>query len=652
MGNMYEKLFSPYQIGQLKIKNRIAMAPMGGTNIDEAEYFIERARGGAGLLVSGITLVQNTYDLTGFPVEFDNPLHFLERHGPMMEKIHAYGAKMFRQLTAGTGRCTPALALSPDSASASELPNVWDNSKHTQALSVEAIQHYVKSFARAAMICKMAGYDGVEIHAVHEGYLLDQFAISFFNKRTDQYGGCLENRARFAVEILQAIKHTCGADFPVSLRYSVKSCIKDFNDGAVPGEKYKEVGRDLEEGIALAKYLESAGYDMLNCDNGTYDSWYWPHPPVYMPEGLNIADIYEVKKAVSIPVLAAGRLEDPDLAESVLQQGKADAITIGRQLLADPYYPQKVKQGTLDEIKPCIACHIGCLGRVFQGKVKSCTVNPACGNEHYFRLRPAEVSKHIVIVGGGIAGMEAALISAQRGHRVSLYEQGDQLGGVFIAAAAFDFKKQDKKLIQWYIRQLKKHDIAIHLQTRVDRSLIAEIKPDAVLVATGSTVKELTLDGSERAVAAVDFLLGDQQTGHNVVIIGGGLTGCEIAYNLARQEKNVSIIEILPDVLPDKTLCAANRSCLLDMMKFHHVNEYVSTTVKKITPDSVVIQRGDIEEVLAADTVIYAIGYERNQALYDELYSGQQEVFLLGDAINVSNLLNAIWTANEVARNI
>lgn len=652
MENMYGHLFSPYQIGQLKIKNRIAMAPMGGTNIDEAEYFIERARGGAGLLVSGITLVQNAYDLTGFPVEFDNPLHFLERHGPMMEKIHAYGAKMFRQLTAGTGRCTPVLALSADSASASEMPNVWDNAKQTQALSIEAIQHYVKSFAKAAMICKMAGYDGVEIHAVHEGYLLDQFAIAFFNKRTDQYGGSLENRARFAVEILQAIKHTCGADFPVSLRYSVKSCIKGFNDGAVPGENYEEVGRTLEEGIALAKYFESVGYDMLNCDNGTYDSWYWPHPPMYMPEGLNIADIYEVKKAVSIPVLAAGRLEDPDLAESVLQQGKADAITIGRQLLADPYYPQKVKRGELDEIKPCIACHIGCLGRVFQGKVKSCTVNPACGNEHYFRLKPALERKHILVIGGGMAGMEAALIAAQRGHRVALYEKSDQLGGVFIAAAAFDFKKQDKKLIQWYIRQLQKYNVEIHLQTSVDQQRVAELKPDAIFVATGSTVKKLTLDGSERAIAAIDFLLGDKKAGQNVVVIGGGITGCEIAYDLALQKKNVSIIEMLPTVLPDKSLCAANRNCLMDMLKFHHVKQYTSITVKQITESSVVIQRDETEEHLAADTVIYAIGYECNHTLYDELYAGGEDIYLLGDASKVSNLLNAIWTANEVARNI
>ncbi len=651
MDTKYSNLFKPFTIGKLEIKNRIALAALGGHALDEEAYFVEKAKGGTGLLVSGASMVQNKYDVH-IPTEFDDPMEFLQNHGAMLEKVHSYGTKMFKQLTAGTGRCTPPAYQTEQGISASENPNVWNPNVRTREMTIEEIQFYIKSFIKAAVLSKQAGYDGVEIHAVHEGYLLDQFTIGFFNRRDDQYGGSLENRARFAVEILQGIKQACGKDFPVSLRYSVRSYIKGFNSGALPGEEFKEAGRDLKEGLELAQYFEKMGYDMLNCDNGTYDSWYWPHPPMYMPEGLNVDDIAEVKKVVKIPVLAAGRLENPEISEKVLLEGKADAISIGRQLLADPHYTNKIKNGELDEVKPCIACHIGCLGRIFVGKDLSCAINPSCGKERDHILHAPLKIKNVLVIGGGMAGMEAALISAKRGHKVCLYEKSSELGGVFIAAASFDFKEADKKLINWYKRQLIKYNIDIKLNIEVTSAHLEQLKPDVVFVATGAVENKLPIEGSEKTIPAIKFLRGLKETGSKVAIIGGGITGSEIAYSLAKQGKDVSVIEMLPETIPDRIFSAANRNCLKDLMKFHGVKEFVNSSVVKISDDAVTISTNGTEMQIACDTVITAIGYSSNKELYNKIYPYSKEVYLIGDAQKPANILNAIWSANEVARSI
>lgn len=653
MVTKYNNLFSTFQIGNVKLKNRIALAPMAGTPVDENEYYIEIARGGVGLIVSGTTLVQNKVDVPAHIV-FDHPAEFIEKRSLMLEKVHSYGTKMFIQLTAGLGRNLPAsFAGGRQSVSASaNLPNVWNPEEKTRELTIEEIREYLQAFAKAAKMSQMAGYDGVEIHAIHEGYLLDQFALSCCNHRTDQYGGSLENRARFAVEIMQTIKKVCGPNFPVGLRFSVRSYTKGFNQGAVPQESFVEFGRDLKEAVELAKYLEKSGFDFLNCDNGTYDSWYWSHPPMYMPEGLNVEDAAHIKAAVSIPVMVAGRLENPELAESVLESKKADMISIGRQLLADPQYPNKIKVDNYDDVKPCIACQIGCFGRIFLGKTRSCAVNPACGNERYHDLKPADKIKKIMIVGGGLAGMEAALIASKRGHKVNLYEKSSELGGVFIAAAAFDFKDADKRLIEWYKRQLTKSTVNIHLNAEVNTQLVSSEKPDAIIIATGAKERKLHIEGGERIIYAIDHLLKDKDCGQNVAIIGGGITGCEISYSLAKKGKNVSIIEILNETLPDRTLSAANRNCLKELMTYYKVNEYTNAKIEKITDNKIILIKGENKESIPADTVIAAVGYINENSLYTELLNYCGEVHILGDANKISNVLNAVWSANELASHI
>jgi 2-enoate reductase len=270
----------------------------------------------------------------------------------------------------------------------SAIPNYWDPTVTCRELTTEEVESLVKKAGESAEIAAASGFDGVEIHAVHEGYLLDQFTIELFNRRKDKYGGNLEGRLNFPIEIVKEIKKRVGRSFPVSLRYSIKSYIKDWNQGGLPDEKFEERGRDIEEGLKVAKILEKAGYDAFDADGGSYDAWYWAHPPVYQKHGCYLPLTEKLKEVVSVPVLVAGRLDIPDLAKKVLNDGKAaDMIVIGRGLLADPYWPKKVLRGETKRIRPCIGCQDGCLGRIFIGRPLSCAVNPACGREDEYGIK-------------------------------------------------------------------------------------------------------------------------------------------------------------------------------------------------------------------------------------------------------------------------
>ncbi|MBQ9115144.1 MAG: 2-enoate reductase, partial [Clostridia bacterium] len=328
----YQSLFTPWKIGNVEIKNRIVLCPMGGTSLfgwmehtgnhfdkEAAKFFIEKAKNNVGLIIPGIAPIKSTFMGQWL---YQNKKMFVELK-EFMKEIHSYGAKLFVQITAGMGRSwaiptplvmlhnmpvvrdliKPIIDIPYQSASPSVLPSRWSDKVTCRAMTVKEIEEIIDAFAKTAKLLKEADVDGVEVHAVHEGYLLDQFSLKYTNKRTDEYGGSFENRYRFATDIVKAIKEVCGQDYPVSLRYSVESKVKDFCVGAIPGEEYQEIGRDMEESLKAAKYLQDAGYDMLNADNGTYDSWYWAHPPMYMPLNCNLEDVSKIKKAVDIPVV-------------------------------------------------------------------------------------------------------------------------------------------------------------------------------------------------------------------------------------------------------------------------------------------------------------------------------------------------------------
>lgn len=661
----YKELFTPVKIGTVTIKNKFAMAPMGPLGLADAQggfnqrgidYYTERAKGGTGLIITGVTFVENEVEEHGMPncpCSTHNPVQFVRTSKEMTERIHAYGAKVFLQMSGGFGRVTiptnlgefPPVAPSP-------IPHRWLD-KTCRELTVKEIRHIVKKFGEGAYNAKRAGFDGVQIHAVHEGYLIDQFAISLFNKRTDQYGGCLENRLRFAREIVEEIKMICGTDFPVILRYSPKSFIKDLRDGALPGEEFKEMGRDLEEGIEGAKLLASYGYDALDTDVGSYDSWFWSHPPMYQEKGLYRPFCKAMKDNVKIPILCAGRMDDPDMALTAIKDGTTDIISLGRPLLADPDYVNKLRAGLRLEIRPCISCQEGCMGRIQEYSMLNCAVNPQACRERYTRIEKAARPKKILIVGGGVAGCEAARVLALRGHLPVLQEKGSQLGGNLIPGGAPEFKEDDIALAAWYARQLESLNVPVHLNTYVSKEQVLDGNYDTVIIATGSKPKTFSLGEDENVHTAAQILTAEGEAGEKAVVIGGGLVGCETALWLAQKGKKVTIVETLDRLLAlNGPLCHANSEMLLKLISFYEIDVMVNATAKKYNDGMLVVKQNDKETSIFCDSVILSVGYVEEKSLYEELEFEIPEIYLIGDSRKVSNIMYAIWDAFEVASHV
>ena len=682
MKKEYEVLFQPWKIGNVEIKNRIVLCPMGGTSLfgwmepnhfDKvvADFFLRRARNDVGLIIPGIAPLRDTI---GGRWLYQNKRMFRQLK-PYMEEIHATGAKLFVQLTAGFGRsfaitedlkillknkalgtiAKPIVDASYICASPSPLPSRWAEDVMCREITKEEIHELIDAFAKTAKLCKEAGVDGIEVHAVHEGYLMDQFTLPYTNHRKDEYGGSFENRYRFAAEVVQAIKKACGKDYPVSLRYSALSKTKGFGKGAVPGEDYVEVGRDQLENERAVRFLEAAGYDMLNADNGTYDAWYWSHPPQYMPENCNLEDVSKIKQFVNIPVVCAGRMT-PQAASAAIRDHKIDAMGVARQFLADGAWVKKLIQGREEDILPCICCHNGCFPLAHYKGVANdesfsdargmarCALNPQTMQGHKYDLYPAKKKKRIAVIGGGIAGMEFSRVAALRGHDVTIYEKGKELGGVFIAAAAPDFKEKDKELINWYRRQIAKMKINVCYEHEVHN--LDELDADVVVVASGSVDQKLRIPGGEHAIDALDYLRG-QDEGDDFVIIGGGLSGCEIAYDLYRKGKRPQIVEAKNDLMAVRGLCLANSSYLRDFFETNKVPVYLESRVEEITEDEVIISGKDGQrKALPYDRVIKAIGYRSNPVFTSE------NVCVIGDAKKVGNLRTVVWGAWKAAMKI
>ena len=682
MNKELDSLFTPWKIGNCEIKNRIVMTSMGGTSIfgwmephhfdkEAANFLMEKAKNNVGLILPGIAPIRNMLG-GGWLYKADRTFDKLK---DFMDEMHrTTDAKMFVQLTAGFGRAfsvsapmemmvsnpilkaisKPIFDVERLCAAPSVMPNRWSDKVPSRPLTVDEIHEMVDAFAKTAKKCQEAGVDGVEIHAVHEGYLLDQFTLAYTNHRDDEYGGSFDNRYRFAVEIVKAIKKECGEDFPVSLRYSVISYAKGYREGALPGETYVEVGRDQEESEKAAKYLEDAGYDMLNCDNGTYDSWYWSHPPMYMPQNCNLEDVAHIKQYVNIPVVAAGRM-DPYTAAKAIADGKIDGMGVARQFLADPAWVTKLKEGREEDIRPCICCHNGCFTMAHYNGVANdqnpldamhmarCAINPETMQTCKYKIVKTDKPKKIAIIGGGIGGMEVARVCAMRGHHPTIYEKNSCLGGVFIAAAMPSFKEKDRELIEWYRREIENLNIEVKLNTEVTN--IAELKADEVVIATGAKPRYLNhIKGFDKGIEAVDYLLNNDLVKENVVVVGGGLTGCEIAYDLFLQGKHPTIVEMKNDLIAVPGVCLANSSYLRDFFKLHKVPVHLETSVEEIAEDHVVVKHKDgTLETISCDNTIVSVGYEPDPLPSDRKYP------LVGDCKKVGNLRNVIWGAWDVA---
>lgn len=684
MDEKLKPLFTPWRIGNCEIKNRIVLTSMGGTDLfgwmeknhfDKmgARFLMEAAKNNAGLVLPGCQPVYNPM----FGQWLYKNKKMYEDLKEWMPEFHKTGAKLFVQLTAGFGRSftisemmeklytnkalrvlsKPFMDLDKITATASLSPNRWSDKVPSREMTREEIHEFVEAFAKSAKLLQDAGVDGVEIHAVHEGYLLDQFTLKYVNHRTDEYGGSFENRYRFAVEIVQAIKKVCGEDFPVSLRYSVLSKTKGFRKGALPGEQFTEVGRDMEESEKAVKYLQDAGYDMLNCDNGTYDAWYWAHPPVYMPENCNLEDVEHIKQFVRIPVVCAGRMNPKTAAESIAA-GRLDGAGFARQFLADQEWVTKMMEDREEEIRPCILCHNGCFNMCHYKGVPNdqelsdslhlsrCAVNAETMQWDRHFIEKTKNPRRVYIIGGGIGGMEAARVLKLRGHDPVIYEKNNVLGGTFIPASAESYKGKLRELLAWYRRQMKELDVEVHLGKEIDS--VEKFGDAPVIIATGSVPRVMkNIPGHERMIEACDYLNG-RDVGERVVVIGGGLTGSEIAYELALQGKRPVIVEMKNDLVAQKGVCLANSSYLREWFELHEVPVYLETKLKEVKEHSVICTDKTGKEIeIPCDSVIGSVGY-----LSNPLERKGKNIYLVGDCEQVGNLRSVVWGAYETAMKI
>ena len=690
MNPKYEPLFTPWKIGNVEIPNRIVQCSMGGTSLfgwmepshldKEAAYFLlNRAQDGVGLILPGMQCIK---DAIGGRWLYQNDKMFKDLK-PYMDELHKAGAKLFVQLAAGMGRsmaitkpmvmllkhpllgrlASPVADLDYICASASATPNRWAEDVKSRPMTVKEIHDQVDAFAKTAKKLMDAGVDGVEIHAVHEGYLLDQFTISNMNYRTDEYGGSFENRYRFPVEIVQAIKAACGKDFPVSLRYSVVSKTKTWGKGAMPYETdFEEFGRDMEESEKAIKYLADAGYDMFNCDNGTYDAWYWAHPPQYMPDNCNLEYVEHIKKFTDKPVVCAGRM-DPVKAAEEIAAGRLDAVAIARQNLVDHEWIHKIKEGREDDIKPCIRCHNGCFNFAkYKGTsnlqklddslhLARCALNPTTMQHNKYKIVPTKKPKKVAIIGGGVGGMECALVLKQRGHIPTIFEKTNELGGLFLTASAMTFKENDKELIRWYLKEIEREGIDVRLNTEVN-DLGTMRGYDEIIVATGSVPRTMPgIKGFEKALTFTQVLKDKVDVGDKVLFLGGGQSSCEAAYDLLLNfGKHPIIVEYAGDLVAAQATCLANTSYLRDAMEYHKVPVYLHSTVTEITDKGCTVKNVQTGETffVECDSVVNGIGFVPTPVGGKD----NKNVYRVGDCVAIGNLRTVIWRAWDVCMKI
>ena len=687
MNEKYAPLFTPFKIGNVEIKNRIVQCSMGGTSLfgwlepchfdKEAAYFLlQRAQKGVGLVLPGMQCVRDTM---GRRWLYQNKRMFKQLKEYMVE-YHKTGAKLFIQLAAGFGRsmavtpwmvvlnknpilnklASPIVDVSYSCASASATPNRWQEDMLSRPMTVKEIHEMVEAFGKTAKMLRDAGVDGVEIHAVHEGYLLDQFTMENWNWREDEYGGSFENRFRFPVEIVQCIKRYAGDDFPVSLRYSVVSKTKGWGKGAMPYETdFEEWGRDMAESEKAIKYLGDAGYDFFNCDNGTYDAWYWAHPPQYMPDNCNLADVEHIKKFTDKPVACAGRML-PETAAEEIAAGRLDAVAIARQNLVDPDWIIKIQEGREDEIKPCIRCHNGCFNFAkykgtanIQGLEDSlhlgrCALTPSTMQHNRYKIVPTKHPKKVAIIGAGIGGVEAALVLKQRGHKPVIFEKTDRIGGLFLTASAMSFKENDKALITWYENEVKKQGLDIRFNTEInDLGTVRGF--DEIIVATGAVPRKMVIPGFEKCLTFTQLLREKYPVGDKVLFFGGGQSACEAAYEMIKQGKHPIIVEFAKDLVPAQNVCLSNASFLRDAMEYHKVPVYLEHTIREIKDKTAVIASKDGKNVfeIEYDNIVNGIGF-----VPAPVGGKAKNVHRVGDCVTIGNLRTAIWRAWDVAMKI
>ncbi len=632
----FDALFTPFSIGKMEIKNRLIMAPMGtyAANMDGsvsdtlARYFEERAKGGVGAIITSSQYLTPKLAQGIYGTYFDNKRIIPHLTG-LTERIHCYGAKAIAQLSAGTGRNAHPSQCGGVPFSASAVPSVFNPDILCRPLTIEEIKDIMKSWELAAEIAASAGFDAIEVHG-HVGYIIDQFLTELWNKRTDEYGGSAENRARFAIEILQAIKRGAGQDMPVIYRISM--------DHRIPG------GRTLDDSKTLLKILGENGVDAFDVDCGCYEHPDFVYPTFYRGDACMEYVCDTARAATDKPIMNAGN-HTPETALRLIESGRADFAMFGRPLIADPELPNKLMEGRVEDVRPCIRCNEECIGRIWGRYTKlSCSVNPAANEEAAFEIKKTDEPKNVVVIGGGPGGMEAARVAALKGHKVTLYEK-DELGGTLNLPAKAAFKNRLRDLISYYKVQMQKLGVEVRREEiTIDDPALA--KADKIIAATGSHSITPPIPGVNGAnVVDVKDAHKDPNLlkGERVIICGGGLSGSDFALELATEYgKQCTIVEMKPDIATDMVFINAHSLKLY--LKDAGVVVRTSCKVTGISEAGVrVINENGDEELIAGDVVVSAFGMAPNHELTDQLKQRyNKKCVFVGDCVEVAKSGKAI----------
>lgn len=649
---MYKKLFEPVSIGLLKLKNRVVFTPTeslfasasGEVTQRVIDYYVRRAEGGAGLLVvhsaQACTKLDPVDPYPGSLRVDDNA--YIPMLSELTDAVHQAGAKISINVSAGGGAQAMGFPYDRGMEGIETIINVAPGNvksrvanRPVRKLKIDEIKRMVELFGFAARRIELSGFDAMTIHA-YFGYLICQFLSRYYNNRTDEYGGSIENRLRFLLEIIDACRCNTSAGFPLIVRISIDECFDD--------------GRDAKEGLEIIKRLEQAEVQAIDASAGTMDSVHMSIPPIYLRKGVLVDYAAMAKKAVKIPIIAQGRIVDPDMAEAILEQGRADLIGLSRALLADPNWPMKAEKDKANEIRKCISCN-HCIDQILKGRAIRCAINPTVGREGQLKedFEKASVVKKIVVVGAGPAGMEAARVAAARGHHVKLFEKTDGLGGGQLKLAASAPKKNDiwKNITDFYRSQFAKmKNMKVITDREVDSELIKTESPDVVFVATGAKMSDCILPGADgkNCISARDVISGRTKVKGSILIAGGGLVGVDVAHLLAEQGANVTIIEAMPEIALDDDLIT--RLAVLEIFRKLDVKIITSAQIEAFDSKGALIRtEGGAQKHVEADRIVIALG----TSSYNPFAGSGEETFddcrLIGDAAVPGKIEDAITSA-------